>query len=212
MLMMKRNKYLIWLLALLLVGGVLFYLSSREAQAPIQTSVQNESSSEGLQTGESGQVSCSGEPTPSSTAGPYYKEDSPERRSIAEGQESERLIVEGYVLNTDCEPVAGAWIDFWQAGADGNYDLEGYNLRGHQYTNDRGRYRLETVMPTGYSGRTPHIHVKVREGGDSPILTTQLYFPGQERNRADSIFNEELVVDLQETQEGKAARFDFILN
>ena len=88
----------------------------------------------------------------------------------------ERLIVTGYVLDQDCKPVAGALLDFWQADGEGVYDNEGYRLRGRQYTDAEGRYRLETVIPGEYPGRTEHIHVKAQAPGGR-VLTTQLYFP-----------------------------------
>ncbi len=74
-----------------------------------------------------------------------------------------------------CVPVAGALLDFWHADADGEYDLDGFRLRGHQFTDGEGHFSLETVMPGLYPGRTRHIHVKVQAPG-GPILTTQLYF------------------------------------
>src|SRR2546423_5608903 len=45
-----------------------------------------------------------------------------------------------------------------------------YRLRGHQYTDEAGRFYLETVMPGEYPGRTLHIHVKVQAPNQS-ILT-----------------------------------------
>lgn len=155
---------------------------------------------------------CNREPTVSSTEGPYYKSGSPQRNDIFLGSKEERIVLEGYVWNKDCESIANAWLDFWQADGNGNYDLQGYNLRGHQYTDENGKYTLETVIPGGYSSRTPHVHVKVRAGESSPVLTTQLYFPGESKNRSDSIFRESLVVDLKEEETGKVATFNFVLN
>lgn len=207
---MMRNKILVGIFALLLVFGGLAYLSSQTAQTP--TEVATEQQDFQVVEDDGVAITCSGEATPSLTEGPYYKANSPERNDIAEGQEGESLVVEGYVLNTDCEPIAGAWLDFWQAGADGNYDLVGYNLRGHQYTDEMGRFRLESVIPARYSGRTPHIHLKVRANDASEVLTTQLFFPGEAQNQTDSIFRESLVVDLREEESGNIAHFNFVLN
>jgi protocatechuate 3,4-dioxygenase beta subunit len=99
-----------------------------------------------------------------------------------------RLVIEGSVLTTGCKPLARAVLDFWQADAAGRYDNAGYRLRGHQLTNEAGRYRLETIVPAEYQARTRHIHVKVQAPGQ-PALTTQLYFPDGGENRRDSIFN-----------------------
>ncbi|GAB3531261.1 hypothetical protein GCM10027443_13180 [Pontibacter brevis] len=74
------------------------------------------------------------EPTPSQTEGPFYTPRSPERNSIREeGMKGTTLVLTGQVLNTRCQPVRGALLDWWQADAEGNYDNDGYKLRGHQY-------------------------------------------------------------------------------
>jgi protocatechuate 3,4-dioxygenase beta subunit len=144
--------------------------------------------------------------------GPYYKEGSPERTGIAQsGTTGEKLIVEGRVLNEKGEPISGAWLDFWQADGKGEYDNAGYNLRGHQYTDEKGTYHLETVIPSIYSSRTAHIHVKLQADPRSRVLTTQLFFPGVSRNRSDRIFDPIMVVELNDTPEGKRARYDFMM-
>ena len=148
-----------------------------------------------------------GDETPAQTEGPYFIPDSPERTSLLEaGTVGTPLVLAGRVLNTACEPVPRALLDFWQADGAGDYDLEGYGLRGNQFTDAAGRFSLETVRPGPYPGRTPHIHVKAQpEGGQ--VLTTQLYFPGESGNESDGIFDPALLVDLN----GEAARFDFVL-
>lgn len=150
--------------------------------------------------------------TPSQTEGPYYTPNTPERTSLVEdGMPGTRLVLEGYVLSADCQPIAGAWIDFWQADASGVYDNQGYTLRGHQYSDERGAYRLETVVPGEYPGRTPHIHVKVQAPG-GPVLTTQVYFPGASGNQVDRIFNPAMLVQVESQGEQRIeARFDFVI-
>ncbi len=156
---------------------------------------------------------CSRIPTPSLEEGPFYKSGSPERRSIiGEGISGERLTVEGYVFNKNCQPVPGARIDFWQADGTGVYDNAGYNLRGYQYTDEYGRYHLETVRPVEYGPRTAHIHVKVRANDDSPVMTTQLFLPGVKRNLEDRIFNSSLVMGISSTENGEIATFNFVLD
>ena len=118
--------------------------------------------------------------TQSQTEGPYYKPDTPQRNSLfEEGMSGTRLLLVGYVLDQNCQPLPNAWLDFWQADANGEYDNAGYRLRGHQFTDAQGRYYLETILPGLYSSRPiEHIHVKVRpEGGQE--ITSQLYFPQQ---------------------------------
>ncbi|MCI0556780.1 MAG: hypothetical protein L0287_38055 [Anaerolineae bacterium] len=114
------------------------------------------------------------------TEGPYYTPNSPEKHSFLEaGLTGTRLILVGYVLDQKCQPLPKAWLDFWQADANGEYDNVGYRLRGHQFTDVQGRYYLETILPGLYSSRPiEHIHVKVRPEGGAEV-TSQLYFPGR---------------------------------
>lgn len=152
-------------------------------------------------------------PTPAQTEGPYYKAGSPERTILWEpGMAGTRLLITGFVVDTDCRPIAGAWLDFWQADADGRYDNDGFRLRGHQYTDERGRFTLVTVVPGLYPGRTRHIHVKVRAPG-GPVVTTQLYLPDEPGNRRDGIFNPALVLrDMRQIGDGSLhATFTFVL-
>jgi len=151
------------------------------------------------------------EPTPAQTEGPYYTPNTPERTSFLEaGITGTKLVVTGYVLGTACQPVAQALIDFWHCNAAGEYDNAGYKLRGHQFTDEQGRYTLETIVPGVYPGRTRHIHVKV-QAPNNPVLTTQLYFPGEPDNARDGIFSSELLMAVQEAADGKTAQFNFVL-
>ena len=152
------------------------------------------------------------EPTIAQTEGPYYTPNTPERTLlIEEGLTGTKLVVTGFVLTTDCLPVAQALIDFWHCDDAGNYDNVGYKLRGHQFTNDQGQYTLETIRPGLYPGRTRHIHVKV-QAPNQPVLTTQLYFPNEPDNATDGIFHPALLMEEQDTTDGKAATFNFVLS
>lgn len=158
-------------------------------------------------------IACSGIPTPTLTEGPYYKTDTPQKTNVREqGIPGEPLSLSGYVLDTNCSPIAGAWLDFWQADGSGNYDNSGYKLRGHQFTDTNGKYTLETVIPGEYPGRTPHVHVKIRASETSPVITSQLFMPGEPKNQSDSIFDESLVMYVTEGVNGKAATFNFVVN
>jgi protocatechuate 3,4-dioxygenase beta subunit len=150
-------------------------------------------------------------PTPPQTAGPFFKPDSPLRGSLVEpGLAGTPLVVAGTVLTTECTSVANALLDFWHTDDTGRYDLAGYRFRGHQLTDGQGRYRLETIVPGAYSGRTRHIHVRVQAPGGR-LLTTQLYFPGEARNEADGIFSSRLLMHVAPAESGREARFDFVL-
>ena len=152
------------------------------------------------------------DPTPAQTEGPYFKRQSPERVSLLEpGLGGTTLVLTGSVLTRSCRPVTRALLDFWQCDAAGDYDNRGFRLRGHQFTDERGRFRLETVVPGVYPGRTRHIHVKVQAPNER-VLTTQLYFAGEPRNARDRIFRQALVIrGTEETAKGEAA-FDFVLD
>ena len=158
-------------------------------------------------------ASCvAGRVTPPVTEGPFYKTGSPQRTSLLEpGMAGTKLTITGQVFTRGCRPVAGAWLDFWQADAQGKYDNAGYRLRGHQVTDGTARYTLLTVMPGEYPGRTPHIHVKVR-APNGPVLTTQLYFPGARQNQGDMLFRQELLLQIRDTATGKAGTFNFVLD
>ena len=145
------------------------------------------------------------------TPGPYFKPQSPLRASLFErGMPGTKIVVEGTVLARDCKPVPRALVDFWQADARGEYDNAGFRLRGHQFTDDAGRYRLETVVPGIYPGRTRHFHVNVQAPGKR-VLTTQLYFPDEPLNQQDGIFDRDLVLKIRDEAGGKVGGFVFIL-
>lgn len=149
--------------------------------------------------------------TPEETEGPYYKAGSPEQANLVQsGMPGTKIVITGYVYTTDCKPVANALLDFWQADANGNYDNSGYTLRGHQFTDANGRYQLTTVVPGLYPGRTEHIHVKV-QAPNGKLITTQLFFPGVTQNDSDGIFNQNLLLSIQETGDGLQGQFNFVV-
>ena len=149
--------------------------------------------------------------TVSQTEGPYFKPSSPERTELfEEGMAGQPIELVGLVLGRDCKPIAGALLDFWQADDKGRYDNSGFRLRGHQFSDAEGRYRLRSVVPGIYPGRTRHIHVKVQPQGGR-VLTTQLYFPGEPQNRTDGLFRSELLMRTAKNAGWLAGRFDFVL-
>jgi protocatechuate 3,4-dioxygenase beta subunit len=151
------------------------------------------------------------EPTLAQTEGPFFKPSSPERVELIEaGMAGQPIELVGFVLSRNCKPIAGALLEFWQADDKGRYDNSGFRLRGHQFADAEGRYRLKTVVPGNYEGRTRHIHVKVQPR-DGRVLTTQLYFPGEAKNRSDGLFRKELLVRTAKNEGWRAGRFDFVL-
>jgi protocatechuate 3,4-dioxygenase beta subunit len=150
--------------------------------------------------------------TPAQTEGPYFTPNSPERTNLLEdGMPGERIALAGFVLDRRCRPVDRALLDLWHCDAAGEYDNDGYRLRGHQFSDAQGRFVFETIVPGKYPGRTRHYHVKVQAPGRS-ILTTQLYFPGEPGNEADRIFDSALLLDIPLGRGPNLARYDFVLD
>ncbi|HEU4442409.1 MAG TPA: intradiol ring-cleavage dioxygenase [Burkholderiales bacterium] len=146
--------------------------------------------------------------TPRQTEGPFFKTDSPLRTSLIEGgSPAQRLLLSGTVLTPDCKPVPNALLDFWHSDEAGAYDNRGFRYRGHQHADAQGRYRLETIVPAQYPGRTRHIHVKVQPPGGR-VLTTQVYFPGDPANRRDGLYLPELEMRSAGAGEGN---FNFVV-
>jgi protocatechuate 3,4-dioxygenase beta subunit len=152
------------------------------------------------------------EPTPSETAGPFFKPRSPLRASLLEaGMAGTPIVVEGRVFSRGCKPLANVLLDFWHADDSGEYDNQGFRCRGHQFTDASGHYKLETVIPGLYPGRTRHIHVRV-QAPKGKILTTQLYFPNEPRNENDGLFRPELLMSVKDVEKAKQGRFHFLLD
>ena len=152
------------------------------------------------------------EPTVRQTEGPYFKPSSPLRADLVEpGSAARRVELSGQVLTRSCRPVARVLLDLWHADERGEYDNAGFRYRGHLFTDAEGRYRLRTILPALYTGRTRHYHIKV-QAPQQRVLTTQLYFPDEPMNRRDGLFRRELVMRMAEAEGVLAARFDFVLD
>ena len=68
----------------------------------------------------------------------------------------------------DCTPIAKAAIELWLTGPDGSYDDD---HRATVYSDGSGMYQFESNFPTGYSGRPPHIHIRVSADGFETLAT-----------------------------------------
>ena len=155
--------------------------------------------------------------TEDNTEGPFYKPGAPERSNLLEpGMPGTRLTVSGRVLSVNCEPLAGALFDVWQADDSGKYDNAGFTLRGRFFADKSGFYHFDTILPKHYPVggsrmfRPAHIHLKVSAPG-FPLLTTQLYFPNDPYNAVDPYFRRSLVITPKDAGGGKVARFNFVL-
>lgn len=102
----------------------------------------------------------------------------------------------GKVTDAKGNPLRNALVEIWQVDNTGAYihtgdprnpkrdkNFQGY---GRFSTGMKGEYYFRTIKPVSYPGRTPHIHVMVSHKGQ-PLLTTQLYIDGEERNKKDGL-------------------------
>lgn len=177
-------------------------------------------------------------PTEFEIVGPFYRFGAPFRARLASPDEpGDRLILTGTVFSSDCRtPLPGALIEVWQANNAGLYDTNEpgnfteastFHLRGMLYTNEKGQYEIETVMPgrypvppnlpglEKYAGlmRPAHIHFRVMESLHVP-LTTQLYFKGDPFIAKDPWAGHKQSLAIGLKQDGKLRRgvFDIVLD
>jgi protocatechuate 3,4-dioxygenase beta subunit len=189
---------------------------------------------------------------PAQTPGPYFLDEMLERSDIRDDPKT-GVVKEGIPLRVGfsvswahpdgCEPIDGAIVDLWQCDALGMYgdvldtagafDTRGELwLRGFQRTDAAGRVEFRTIYPGWYTGRTVHLHFKVRlgdPGAPSLDFTSQLYFfetindavmiqdPYASRgarstlNIQDGIYGQggrELVLPLEPEADGYAGEFE----
>ena len=147
--------------------------------------------------------------------GPFYKAGAPFKDDLVEpGLGGTPLVLSGRILNTSGEPVAGGTLDLWQANMEGEYDRQGYTLRGRVKANGQGTYRVRLLVPKAYRAgggyRTAHVHVKAAAAEHS-LITTELYVQGDPHNYDDFGTRPSLQMALQQAREGKTATFDFVL-
>ena len=150
-------------------------------------------------------------PTEEQIEGPFFKPSSPQRGDLVEPGTRGRLFeLSGQVLTRSCLPVSGALLDMWHANESGDYDNTGFIYRGHIFSDAEGRYRFRTIVPAPYPGRTRHYHLKV-QAPNRPILTTQLYFPGEQLNIFDDFYTPEMEMRVNGIP-APSGSFDFILD
>ncbi len=123
-------------------------------------------------------VSC--QPTPPDSLGPFYVPAAPERSSVGQGH-----TLRGVVRSSaDCSPIPNAQIEFWLAGPNGEYDDD---HRATMYANSAGAYQFESNPPPPYSGRPPHIHIRVSAPGHEPLVTQYYPADGQTEGEFDLV-------------------------
>jgi len=143
--------------------------------------------------------------TPPVSLGPFYPAqkpaDSDADLTMVTGRTQRAagtlLYTSGRVLDLQGRPLANAQIEVWQANAFGRYHHPGdsdasgpldpnFQAYGRLVTDAEGRYRLKTIKPPPYAGRTPHLHFNVATGRTR--LTTQMFFEGEAGNERDFLY------------------------
>jgi protocatechuate 3,4-dioxygenase beta subunit len=132
---------------------------------------------------------------PELTEGPYFVDEKINRSDIRSDTDT-GTIQEGVPLRLvfnvssvgagSCTAYEGAYVDIWHCNASGLYSDEQQNntvgqnfLRGYQVTDANGKAEFTTIYPGWYSGRTVHIHFKIRSAlgaTQQHTFTSQLFF------------------------------------
>lgn len=172
--------------------------------------------------------------TPRTIEGPLYVAGAP----ISEGETrmddgtdpGTVMFLEGRVLDTDGQPIAGATVDLWHANTKGTYSYfdttqSDYNLRRRILTDADGRYRARSIVPSGYGcppdgttqevlnllgrhgNRPAHIHFFISAPGYRH-LTTQINLSGDQYLWDDFAYatRDGLVGEVSFTEDAAAAK------
>jgi len=166
---------------------------------------------------------CEDDITPKQVKGPFYPvadqidkdTDLTRVKGISDVALGRAIDVKGIVTDTQCLPIAEAYVEIWQACASGKYNHPGdpntapldpnFQYWGIAKTNKAGEYSFHTILPGAYPAdvnwmRPPHIHFKVHKWGYQELIT-QLYFEGEAFNDQDLILQ-----DLEEHEQEKVVR------
>lgn len=163
--------------------------------------------------------------TPSAVLGPFYVDgppETPQGADLAAGLPGTPLWTDVRVTDTHDVPVAEAIVDVWQSNEDGFYDvqlpdLDGPVLRARFRTDEEGRLRFWTIVPSAYPipadgpvgqmldavgrhpFRAPHVHFMIAKPGFRTLIT-QLFVRGGEYLDSDTVFGvkDGLIVDFAE--------------
>jgi protocatechuate 3,4-dioxygenase, beta subunit len=178
--------------------------------------------------------------TPRQTEGPFYPNKLPldtdndliiVNDSITPAV-GEITHLSGRILDTKGSPIRNALVEIWQCDNTGVYihtadssrkkrdtNFQGF---GRFLTGSSGEYYFRTIKPVPYTGRTPHIHFKVKQSSKE-LLTTQCYIKGFAGNDKDFVWRGIRDVKAREavsipfeplkgTKTGElTARFDIVL-
>jgi hydroxyquinol 1,2-dioxygenase len=169
--------------------------------------------------------------TEATVFGPFFVEGSPSYPNgadIANGAPGEPCYMEGRILSTSGEPVAGARIEIWQADDQGFYDVQYSDLsdmrgRGNLTSAADGRYWFWSVKPEAYpiphdgpvgdmlkaAQRSPmrpaHVHFMISAPGYKPVIT-HVFAGGDPYLDTDAVFGvkSSLITDFTRHEPGLA--------
>ncbi|KAF9455852.1 intradiol ring-cleavage dioxygenase [Collybia nuda] len=160
--------------------------------------------------------------TEATVLGPFFTEDAHDianGESIASEGKGDYMFVEGRVLDTKGNPIAGAVIDTWETDGFGVYDTQ-YTVRdkpdcrGRLHSADDGSYSFRAVVPVPYAipsdgtvgslvsklgrhvFRPAHLHIMIKAPGFEKLVTA-LYLKGDPYITSDAVFGvrTSLIVD-----------------
>ncbi len=118
-------------------------------------------------------------PTTPDALGPYYIAGAPAVVDLAGTERGQPIAISGLVLDTQCEPIANAQVEIWQADDAGDYHDD--KLRASIACNAAGAYAFTSIMPGRYlqatGPRPAHLHYRVSAPGYRTVVT-QIYFQG----------------------------------
>jgi hydroxyquinol 1,2-dioxygenase len=170
--------------------------------------------------------------TETTVLGPFYLSGPPEMplgTDISTSGKGDPMIVEGTVRDSSGAPVAGAWIDTWQADADGVYDVQrgggnetpALDLRARFRTDAEGRFWFRSITPCYYpvpddgpvgemlkaqgrhANRPAHAHFMIGAPGFE-TLVTHLFIADSPYIDSDAVFGvkDSLVCQLEKQAPG----------
>ena len=98
--------------------------------------------------------------TPRTIEGPLYVAGAPlkdgyDRMDDGTDTQAETMILSGQVTDENGQPLPGAVVDIWHADSKGAYSYfdpsqSDYNLRRRIRTDSDGRYKVRSIIPSGY--------------------------------------------------------------
>ena len=147
--------------------------------------------------------------TPSQTVGPFFAHVLTPRdyamREIFSAEVAtpdavgEPVVIQGYVMDGDGEPIVDAMIEIWQADGEGCYAgarAEPTNAAftgfGRSELDSNGFFSFRTVKPGRVPGpggvlQAPHVNVGIFARGLLKRLFTRFYLDGEEANATDPV-------------------------